>query len=88
MKEFVIKCPECGAEYLVEEILLGDDIIGKRFAVKDSKGNIEYIEGDLPDMFSEYICDYCNAKFRVNAKVEFTTELVKDDFEEEYIVNF
>ena len=34
-KDFIIRCPHCGAEYLVEEILLGDDIIGKRYAVKE-----------------------------------------------------
>ena len=50
--------------------------------MRDDSGKIEhFIDSSLNDSES-YICDSCNKKFNVTAKISFSTELAKD-FEEE-----
>lgn len=87
MKEFIIKCPHCGAEYLIEELVMPEDVIGKRYAIKDSKGKIEYIEGELPEMITEYICDYCDKKFKVQLFLDAKTFIEDDVWESDYTVD-
>lgn len=82
----VIQCPHCGAEYLFEEIFMADDVVGTRHAIKDEKGKIVFIEGDDPDLMSEYICDYCDKKFTVSVDMTFWTGVVQDLWEDEYSV--
>ena len=83
----IIKCPHCGAEYLFEEIFMSDDIIGKRTAVKDSTGHIQYILKEEPDMFTTYVCDYCNKEFKVVANIETTCEKLEDEWsDDDYVV--
>ena len=36
------------------------------------------------DLKETYICDKCNKKFSVLAKVTFKTDIVTDEFNEEY----
>ena len=87
MKEIeVIKCPYCGAEYLPEEIFLGDEFLGNRQVEKLENGKIDFVNGKEPELMSSYICDYCNKEFRVKATIHF--ESLKDEFEEEYVVKF
>ena len=82
-----IICPKCGAEYLIEEVFMGDDVIGTRMAIKDEKGKILHIDGDAPELSAEYICDYCDTKFTAKLKVDVdSVEKFVDDFDEEYKV--
>ena len=83
---YVIQCPYCGAEYLVEEIFMADDFIGNRHAIKDEKGRIVFIEGDDPILMSEYICDYCDKKFTASIEFEVWTGIVQDLWEDDYSV--
>lgn len=82
----LIKCPHCGAEYLFEEIFMADDIIGNRHAIKDEKGRIVFIEGDDPELTSEYICDYCDKKFTASVDFQIWMGIVEDLWDEEYSV--
>lgn len=84
--KYVIKCPYCGAEYLLEEIFMADDIIGNRHAIKDEKGRIVFIEGDNPELVSEYICDYCDKKFTASIEFDVCTGIVQDLWEDDYSV--
>lgn len=83
----LIKCPHCGAEYLVEEIFMGEDVIGTRMPIKDEDGKILHIDGDEPTYSAEYICDKCDTKFiaKLNISVDSVTE-IKDTWDEEYTV--
>lgn len=82
-----IVCPHCGAEYLLEEIFMPEDIIGSRMPIKDSKGRIVHVEGDEPELSAEYICDYCDKKFTVNLSVKTNATIEEEGlWEEDYTV--
>ena len=81
-----IVCPKCGAEYLLEEIFMSDDIIGSRMVIKDSKGKIVHIEGTEPDLSAEYVCDYCDTKFIATASINTMTQFAEDLWDDEYSV--
>ena len=83
-KSNFIKCPHCGAEYLPEEIFIGDEFLGNRNVTKLKDGTIDWVEGDEPELESSYYCDYCNTKIIVKAKVSYDVE--QEDFDEEYSV--
>lgn len=85
LKEVFIKCPYCDAEYLPEEIFMGDEFLGNRQAVKLDNGKIDFVNGDEPELESSYICDFCNKRFVVRAKISF--EAFDDDFDDEYSIN-
>lgn len=79
----IIKCPYCGAEYLPEEIFYPDSFFGKPTdIIKNSKGEIEFFNGESLNLKEHYCCDYCNKEFDV--VVGITLEAVKDDFNEDY----
>ena len=84
VEDNIIRCPHCGAEYYAEEIFVGDEFLGTRFATKSSKGKIEHTVGNKPELESSYVCDFCNKKFIVKAHPGYTVE--KDDFDEEYSI--
>ena len=86
MERLVVRCPHCGAEYLFEELFMGEDFIGKRYPVKDSKGVIQHIDGEEADMFTEYVCDYCDKPFKVKVDLAFTTTALTDEWSDEYVV--
>lgn len=82
-----IICPHCGAEYLLEEIFMSEDILGTRMPIKDSKGKIVNFEGSEPELCAEYICDYCDRKFTTTLTIEATSnEEEQDLWDEEYSV--
>jgi len=82
-----IICPHCGAEYLIEEIFMSEDILGTRMPIKDSKGKIVRIEGDEPELSAEYICDYCDKKFTTTLTIEASSiEEEQDLWSDEYSV--
>ena len=84
MRKDIIRCPYCGAEYLPEELFVGDEFLGNSITCKNEKGKIEVETGEEPELETSYICDFCDKKFYVNACITFTTK--KDDFDEEYVV--
>lgn len=91
-KTAIIKCPHCGAEYLPGEIYLPGSLIGQPDdIVKDGLGRILYedysTETREPDMMEQFICDYCNKPFIVEATVTYKTreESPEKDFTTQYV---
>lgn len=86
MSRNIIKCPYCGAEYLPQELFIPSDFLPKfDDLVKDDEGKI-VAEFEQPmNLKEEYVCDCCNHRFAVEAKVEFTSSKVeKHDFDFAY----
>lgn len=87
MKETIIKCPKCGAEYHLSEIFYPYSLTGKAVKlVKDEEaGKIIHIEEEEPSYSETYCCDKCGCNFKVTAKVEVKVEEDKEaDFTEEF----
>lgn len=83
--KYIIKCPYCGAEYTPAEIYIPDDFFVSDTVLKDEKYKI--ISADsLLNTTEEYCCDHCLKNFKISADVSFTTETVKDDFEDDSVV--
>ena len=85
LKEYnVVRCPYCGAEYLVSEIFMPESLLDKAYTIhKDENGILEFVDGEQAELVESYICDYCNKQFKVEAKVSYVS--MKDDVEEEYV---
>lgn len=73
MEKFIIKCPECGYEYLPCEIYYPQDLGNAHNIVRDMEGKILYYDGGNIDTSAEYKCDNCNTFFRVEAKINFSS---------------
>ena len=90
MKEFkekyIIKCPNCGAEYLPNEIYLPNEFFTDVEALKDENYKILNTSADSLNTSEEYCCDNCGTAFKVTASVSFTSEGVVDDFDSDYVV--
>ena len=91
-KTNLIKCPHCGAEYLPGEIYMPGALIGQPTdVVKDSLGKILYEDYEPanrePNMTEQFICDYCNKPFIVEATVTYKTraEEPEKDFSTQYV---
>ena len=84
IRQGIIVCPHCGAEYLPSELLVGEGLLGDaRGIVKTSDGRIVRFEGRPYDLRESYVCDYCNKGFEIDGSMTFSTSK-EDDFEEEY----
>lgn len=83
----VITCPACGREYLPSEIYLPNNFLGKvDNVIRMVDGKIDTFFGNTMDLKETYVCDKCNMKFNVLAKVSFKTSKANDNnFKEEYI---
>lgn len=79
-----IQCPYCNTEYLPVEIFNPKSFFGKPECIIRESGKIEDIVGSSMDLKESYICDNCNNKFTVTAKISFTSKL-EDDFVEEHV---
>ncbi len=67
-----IICPHCGAEYLPAEIFYPNHFLGKpKHITKDAFGKLKFYVGNM-DLNETYICDYCNTRLHVAAKVSFS----------------
>ena len=87
MEKFVIKCPNCGYEYLPNEIYYPQDLGNAHNVYRDLEGKILYYDGANIDNEAEYICDGCNCKFKVKADIKFFTyEDKKKNFSEDYSI--
>jgi DNA-directed RNA polymerase subunit M/transcription elongation factor TFIIS len=85
----LIKCPNCGAEYLPEEIFYPNSVFNKNIeVVRDEKGKIVYKNGNSFCLTEEFECENCGCNFSIESKVSFITKaLKKDNFDEETIIN-
>lgn len=87
----IIKCPRCGANYLPGEIYMPGALIGyPEDVVKDALGKIlyeDYPEGKEPNMIENFVCEYCNKPFIVEATITYKTieEAPERDFSCEYV---
>ena len=76
---------------MAAEIYLPDSFLGKpNFIDKEhNTGKIKDFFGPDMDLREKYICDYCNAKFRVDTSVKFfTKELSEEDFNKEHVTKY
>lgn len=72
----VIKCPECGAEYLPAEIFYPKDFFGNPSSIsKDRLGKIQFFAGKNMNLQETYICDYCKRKMTVTADIQFHVQI-------------
>lgn len=85
----VIKCPVCGTQYLPSEVLYPDSVFGKQYdIIRKNTGEIEAYLGTDPELDEEFVCDSCLTKLKINVKMSFEVEPVKEEtFEEEYITH-
>ena len=85
MQSTIIKCPNCGAEYTIEEIFYPEDLFSKiRTCVKDSDGKIlhtDFIE-EAP-LTQTYCCDYCDKEFTTTLSIKAETK-TDNFFKEEF----
>lgn len=67
-----IKCPACNAEYLPEEIFVS--LLDNNTNIEKTEDTHEIINSNYSGQFQEsYICNYCNTKFEVIAKLNFNS---------------
>lgn len=88
MAKNVIKCPNCGAEYLPAEIYLPNHFLGRPFGIEKDhlSGKVINYEGKAVDTFETYNCDYCGISFSISAKIKFETkEIESTSFNKPYI---
>ena len=72
----IIKCPECGAEYLPAEIYYPKDFFGNPSSIsKDRMGKIQFFSGVNMNLQESYICDYCKRKMNVHANIDFHVKI-------------
>lgn len=85
----IIKCPHCGYEYLIDEIFMPSDLMGKSTGIiRDALGKILYSEyKEEPIMTQSYICDHCNRQFVVEATLTLKEkeEEEEKDFSQPYV---
>lgn len=88
MDRHIIKCPECGWEYLPCEIYFPNYFLGKnKNILKTEDGEIDEVYGGIDqDLTETYSCDHCGKDFKVTATLDFTTELDQEaNFNEDFI---
>ena len=71
-----ITCPKCGAEYLPCEIYYPKLFLGESRQIDKINGRIDNFSGKYMDLEETFICDHCETKFKVTAKVQFKTQVI------------
>lgn len=67
-----IKCPSCNAEYLPEEIFVS--LLDNNTNIEKTEDTHEIVNSNyIGQIEDSYICDYCNTKFKVIAKLSFNS---------------
>ena len=75
MKQKLIVCPYCGTEYHPSEIFLPNYILGKPQEIeRDYYGKIMTFGGIEQDLTEEFVCNKCNTKLNIIAKLDFVVE--------------
>ena len=83
-KKIVIKCPQCGCEYLPAEIYIPKYFVGHPECIeKDISGKVLNCYGTMFNPIEHYICDKCNTKFKIKADVKFNT-YIEEEFKKDY----
>lgn len=73
-----IKCPKCGYEYTLAEIIDGQELLGSPSnIIRDSLNKIIFIEGDEPIDEIEWQCDKCGEKFKI--KVNISANIISEN---------
>lgn len=86
-RDLIVKCPECGAQYLPAEIFYPKHFFGNpKDIYKDEKNEILGINGTEMDTTESYVCDKCGKEFVVEAIINFKVSrpnhlFDEDDFE-------
>ena len=71
-----ITCPSCGRQYLPAEIYIPDEFFGKPNNIsRFVDGSIDTFYGKSMDLNEWYVCDLCETKFNVKARIKFDTSL-------------
>ena len=79
----VIKCSQCGYEYLPAEIYLPNEFLGKpKSVMKDVNGKIIGFDGIKMNDTETYKCDNCDTLFEVVSTTYFTTKPVGQSSDE------
>lgn len=79
----IIKCPNCGTEYLPAEIYYPNVFLGKPLnIVRSVDGKILGFDGNSMNDTETYKCDNCNSLFEVVSTTNFTSKLVEGTSEE------
>ena len=80
-----IVCPNCGAEYLPCEVYYPNQFLGKSYEIDKIDGKIDMFNGSNMNLEESYVCDNCETKFKVTAKVQFKTQVIdKYDMSKSY----
>lgn len=78
----IIKCPNCGYEYLGGEIFIPNHLIGQpKNIIRNSIGEILGYEGLEEDLKETYCCDYCKQEFNIVAKINYVVESESTDLD-------
>ena len=73
----VIRCPQCGAEYLPGEIYLPKYFLGQPKNIsKDFQGMIVDAEGLPQDLTETFTCNKCATLFEVKANIDYKTKIL------------
>ena len=67
-----IVCPNCGAEYLPQEIFILTPF-NEKHVHKDADGKLLF--DPTYDTYESYKCDYCNKTFQATMAMAFTTTM-------------
>lgn len=83
----VIKCPECGAEYLPAEIFYPKEFFGNPNNIsKDRLGKIQFFSGRNMNLQETYICDYCKRKMTINTEIDFIAKV--EELKQPHVTKF
>ena len=82
-----IKCPTCGKQYLPAEIYYPNEFFGKPSQIeRNSKGEIEYFNGESLNLSETFTCTHCGVDFEVTADISFSTKVTElGEFDDFYI---
>lgn len=82
----IIKCPNCGREYLPGEIYIPERFLGKpKDLERNADGKIIADYGSAMDLEESFECEFCGCAFKVRADVKFIVGVdILRDFENDY----
>lgn len=82
----IVKCPHCGREYLLCEIVYPNSLLGYATDIeRDIYGKIIYHNSNEISDTESYTCDECRKPFKVKTKIICeTSKDTTNDFEVSY----
>ena len=86
IKDTKITCPNCGYEYLPNEIFYPESVFGDaKTIIRTPEGKIDIYTGKSFDLTEDFVCENCDCHFLVEGKVAFVTKAIDEHFDEEYV---